>query len=551
MSRACCLDLAPQGHDLTAFQRSTQRHVGRRLVRKRLLKDAGRVDLFEDGSTVVHRKYRLGSYASCAFLNDFDVALAADKNGRIDVVRLPRFGETEKPRPLGIVLAQELQTRANPESSNITPATAEGRCKLYSMQRGNAFAVGLPCGEYRVFATEHASTWGEQRGQSTPSPLSQTIPPKSNPYITKGWRVKRPTRRYKRDPESLYLVDQLYTFWDAGLFGTEIPCWSGENPDTAFSLNADTNYTNSNTPHGSDAQWDFRETGSALMSVHVHPFRDCFTVKVMDDRAPHQPGDHRHDVVIDQQMKGKQGREDVTSVCFASDNVVATSVQCQSGTEITNCIKLFDIRMTRKGTPVSEVVLPTFPRDMVHGTDPIKSLQFSKLNDDSQTVAMPGAETSTETVVRLTSSCSGTILASLCEDSTGGGTSTRFYKHCVIDPVQERVKVAFDQEVLGGGPAHFAIDSMHEYMACYDGLDISLLNLAPKPVGSSRSTQRNRKRNHQGESSALDDSATTMHAKFLDRYGLNTSISCLAFNESGTSLIGGSSDGDLFVWRVG
>jgi hypothetical protein len=228
MSRACCLDLAPQGHDLTNFQRSTQRYVGRRLVRKRLLKDAGRVDLHEDGSTAVHRKYQLDSYVNCAFLNDSDVALAADHNGRIDIVRLPRYDETDKPRPLGTVLAQELQTRANPEYDNTT--AAKGCKKLYSMQRGEAFAVGLPCGEYRVFATERAATWGEKRGLSAPAPLSQTIPPNANAYITKGWKVRRPTRRYMRDPGSLSLAEQLTSFWDAELLGTEIPGWSGEHP---------------------------------------------------------------------------------------------------------------------------------------------------------------------------------------------------------------------------------------------------------------------------------------------------------------------------------
>jgi hypothetical protein len=545
MSHACCLDLAPQGHDLTNFQRSTQRHVGRRLVRKRLLKDAGRVDLYEDGSTAVHRKYQLEKYVNCAFLNDSDVALAADINGRIDIVRLPRYGETDKPRPLGTVLAQELQTRANPENNNNVMSAVEGRCKLYSMQGGNAFAVGLPCGEYRVFATERASTWGEQRGLSTPSPLSQNIPPNANPYITKGWKVRRPTRRYKRDPESLSLAKQLTSFWDAELLGTEIPCWS--NPDTASFLNTETSCTKPTT-QSSDAQWDFRETGSALMSVHVHPYKDCFAVRVMDDRAQHHPGNQRHNIVIDHEIKGKQGREDVTSVCFASDDVVATSVQCQLGTGRTSCIKLFDIRMTRNGTAASAVVLPSFPRDIVHGTDSIKSLQLSKLNDDSLPYNS-GIEPTTGTVVSLTSSYSGSIMVTLCEDATMG-----LYKHCLIDPVQERVKATVKQDIWKGGIAYFAIDSMHEYIACSDGADISFHDFASVEPGGPAKTitqNRNRKRNHQGLSSTLDNSPNTIHGKFHDRYGLPTSISCLAFNESGSSLIGGSTDGDLFVWRVG
>lgn len=555
MSRACCLDLAPQGYDLTKFQRSTQRQVGRRLVRKRLLKDAGRVDLYEDGSTAVHRKYQLDSYVNCAFLNDSDVALAADKNGRIDIVRLPRYDETDKPRPLGTVLAQELQTRAHTQSNT---RAAKSRCKLYSMQRGNAFAVGLPCGEYRVFATERASTWGEQRGLSTPSPLSQTIPPKASPYITKGWKVKRPVRRYTRDPASLSLAEQLTSFWDAELLGTEIPGWSGENPDTASFFNTETSCTKP-TPQSSDAQWDFRETGSALLSVHVHPYKDCFAVRVMDDRAQQYPGDQRHNIVIDHHIKGKQGREDVTSVCFASDQAVATSTQRQSGAGITSCIKLFDIRMTRNGTAAAAVVLPSFPRDIVHGMGPIKSLQSSKLSADSRTYSSGTATTGT--VVNLASSCNGSILVSLCEDLPNGvdgmfmDAPLGLYKHCVIDPVQERVKATVNQEIREEGKTYFAVDSTHECVACYDGTDISLHAFASVEAGGPPNKaikqNRNRKRNHHGISSTFDSSPNTIHGKFLDRYGLTTTISCLAFDESGTSLIGGSTDGDLFVWRVG
>jgi hypothetical protein len=61
--------------------------------------------------------------------------------------------------------------------------------------------------------------------------LSQIIPPNANNYVTKGWNVRRPTRRYTRDPESPSLAEQLTSFWDTELLGTEIPCWSGEHPD--------------------------------------------------------------------------------------------------------------------------------------------------------------------------------------------------------------------------------------------------------------------------------------------------------------------------------
>merc|ERR1712032_1648106 len=40
-----------------------------------------------------------------------------------------------------------------------------------------------------------------------------------------------------------------------------------------------------------------------------------------------------------------------------------------------------------------------------------------------------------------------------------------------------------------------------------------------------------------------------MNASLTDRYGMETELSCIAMNANGTSLLGGSTDGDLFVWR--
>ena len=40
-----------------------------------------------------------------------------------------------------------------------------------------------------------------------------------------------------------------------------------------------------------------------------------------------------------------------------------------------------------------------------------------------------------------------------------------------------------------------------------------------------------------------------MDASLTDRYGMETELSCIAMNANGTALLGGSTDGDLFVWR--
>ena len=38
-------------------------------------------------------------------------------------------------------------------------------------------------------------------------------------------------------------------------------------------------------------------------------------------------------------------------------------------------------------------------------------------------------------------------------------------------------------------------------------------------------------------------------ASLTDRYGVKTELSCIAMNSNGTALLGGTTDGDLFVWR--
>jgi hydroxymethylpyrimidine pyrophosphatase-like HAD family hydrolase len=77
------------------------------------------------------------------------------------------------------------------------------------------------------------------------------------------------------------------------------------------------------------------------------------------------------------------------------------------------------------------------------------------------------------------------------------------YKHCVIDPVQELVKATVNQEIREEGTAHFAIDRNHEYVACYDGADISL-HVSSQPVNKGK--QSRRLRNHH---STLDNPPNT------------------------------------------
>jgi len=41
-----------------------------------------------------------------------------------------------------------------------------------------------------------------------------------------------------------------------------------------------------------------------------------------------------------------------------------------------------------------------------------------------------------------------------------------------------------------------------------------------------------------------------IETKIQDSNGLQTELSDMAFNESGTAIVGASQDGDIFVWRT-
>jgi hypothetical protein len=43
----------------------------------------------------------------------------------------------------------------------------------------------------------------------------------------------------------------------------------------------------------------------------------------------------------------------------------------------------------------------------------------------------------------------------------------------------------------------------------------------------------------------------TIRPTIEDEHGIRSRLQCLAFNETGTSLVGGTDAGDLFLWRGG
>jgi hypothetical protein len=94
----------------------------------------------------------------------------------------------------------------------------------------------------------------------------------------------------------------------------------------------------------------------------------------------------------------------------------------------------------------------------------------------------------------------------------------------------------------------YGIAGSHNYMTCLGEGELSspsilIYNLRETP---SRSCGHKRRI----DDVPRDDSwSSRIDPMLKDRHGLETQLSCIALNRGGTAIVGGSRDGDLFVWR--
>lgn len=97
----------------------------------------------------------------------------------------------------------------------------------------------------------------------------------------------------------------------------------------------------------------------------------------------------------------------------------------------------------------------------------------------------------------------------------------------------------------------------HNYMACLgdrqgEGISssIQVYNLQETPPSRRSSSKKRTAKGEPRVEKEEDETASfQFHPALKDRHGLESQLSCLTMNESGTSILGGSNDGDLFAWR--
>jgi hypothetical protein len=570
-------------------------------------------DCYKDGSTVIYRRQEdwsyNHSYVNCIFLDSHDTVLAADALGRMDIIQLPRYShghggsqssaEDPPPRLMGTAFANDL--------SIYPPLKDFSTIKLKPIQSGHAFCVGMPSGDYHVLGTEQASTWGNKYNLRDTTCFSQShsaiiarpdVSSDQSSYIQHAWTLQGPRRRYHRNRQTARLslthmmknAHQTMKTASAGASAlvdveghelAEIDEWGTERAGPRRALLQRVRFVPSMRPPNS-SQWDFYETPSTLLAAKVDAEHDSFWLHVLDNRLPHTSHRDKSSSVVcvdttSHDDRGSSCEEHVTSCTFASEYCLATAhVWCYKGygwasasdafdnrpldtAETKSCIKLWDIRMVANRQPLHEVVLPSFPNDSTIGLEPTETLNTGvDLNDTYSGLSIGESTSSPLVITGLASSVKskGTLLV-----TAQSRTQCRETEHYLLDLGRQKFTRQIKQTMPNAGLAPvFGSAASHNYMACVGGEankpSIKVYNLHEEPLRTTTSTTtaRSKKRTLDGFSGQgggeQDDS---WHSKFdpvlKDRHGLQTQLSCMAMNDSGIAILGGSNDGDLFVWR--
>jgi len=544
-----------------------------RLIRKkrRLVNKLTSQNLLKQSnpSSSIHQEYSNLAFFSCpaaisgvAFLDGENKSiLSTDSSGKIIIHRRNREDERGFTKLLELSPLSQASLKLYPLSSSALDTNnnddASGIC--------HSFCVGLPNGDFRVYSTEK-ERWSDG--------ASQLAPHYHKCYNLYGHHQRGSRRRFYRDNiRSLYdtfnknnqrhhIPPSLQQDYFNEILDWETKPWMIRpsffdwNTEESLQQRTSSNLTRFYPGNGTESLWDFREVGpSLLMAAFVDTERDCFTI--MDRRAT-RPVVYCNNLTSSPNGNADVSRlsEDITAVCFASDYCVATSHtwKVNDGTE--NAIKLWDIRMPSE--EMVDYILPSFPYDTIsrsqhgkqwyvggHGKitkDPcckgeIGSRHINNLSSSRHTNAI---------MITLQSNCGVTGTESILFDpvrekvifkhSTQRSTSGSRIKNMDL-PV---VSVSHDQ-------AHIAIsETMNE-------TGRTRISFYDPTIDNDHCGNRQRKRNVADMEEQLTTRKHPGHIGTInpileDGDGIRTRLTSLAWNRDGTSLAGGSSDGDIFIW---
>ncbi len=536
----------PLPYDGSSKQTKYVKQWGTRLARKKMIQrcSATKEDCYSDGTRVIYRQRedwsRQQGYSACTFLDPLDTVLAFDRSGCIDVIRLPTLcGAT--PRKLGTVLVDALDLRMC-DHTPITP-------KLKSLKGGQSFVVA--CGEsLHVFASERVRSWGDDRHLEK-SYFSEISP---SAFLAASWTLHGPRRKYHRDYHNVNLSlanmastnNRIYRDHHDIHLLREIENWNVGTPKERLSLE-DSRFCRRRSVFQS-AKWDFYETASSLLAARVDSEQDSFWLQLIDERI-HDPV-----VCVDQASRDVNLRfeEHIMACAFASQTLLATAhLTCPSsrpsstpisGTSrqgeqrMESCVKLWDIRMissTRKENELATVHLPQFPYNRISPFSP--ELVRENLFDDE------GLGHFVISTLSSSRDDMGTILL------TAQSQNEALVEHYLLNlgnlHCEKINRQKDDQEHL-----LFSASENHDILACVENQNEILLFDSKNKGLNTHGSKRQIDGSLKSQGSHCQPSAC-LHVDIKDRHGLETQLSCISMNSTGTSILGGSIDGDLIVWR--
>ncbi|CAB9502641.1 expressed unknown protein [Seminavis robusta] len=559
----------------TDHRRQRQYQVGRNIARKRLLQT---VTTSSTGNpmTAHHRPMRGGDvcatgdkYCNCSFLDGRDVILAATVQGDLDILRVPSSG------PMTELTAK---LRLNNDDYDYSYSMAAGY-KLKPMQQGHGFAVGTPSGSFSIFSTEHATAWCRQQlpmnwkrtSSVRQEPLHRHADDDNTlPFVTHQWQSEILSMQQQQSPQQQDRYDSLS-------MGSSLEMLPSPGKELCI------------TPHN-DALWDFWETPSCLLAAHAsQDSRGGRRTRLLDCRTMKQGCVADIDLIGHHQKKFLARQEEITAIGFASEwTLLSAHARPLSRGRIDNCIHIWDLRK---------------PESPVHQYKPPKNADPSNTRGNFFVSRLTPTDGAVMVTLQSFASAPGqdnrTTVQHVWMDLARLSTVTRSSRK--LDEEEEAVCV----QQNGGGS--FAVTPNQDFMACYSqakpnsdcdvvrlfDLESYSKNKKPKPQPPKRKlslhqarVQMSRKRSLHGKgklsikgsheedtsstcsTSGSDDDfnsdkhdlppmeehhqsfscAAAFKPNLQDRYGLTTHLSCMAVNDMGSSIVGGSHDGDIFVW---
>jgi hypothetical protein len=504
---ACILDVPSSSSSAL----STRQRLGQSIGRKRLLKNA-------DPKHVIHPSFDTQmAITSVNFLNETNI-LSADSQGQIAVHRLP-VGSSDIHKVLELPPLQDHLALVN----------------LCPLSDGTSFGVGLPNGDYRIYSVE------EGRWSSSGTALTHSSPSPSY----RGYQMYGARRRYHRDfQNSMWscLVDgSSHCYTSPSSHWSEISDWENKRCMTrpnSYQWLENIDSLPGRYPSTQDG-WAFRETASTLHSAFVDPERDCFSV--MDHRVPGP--------VLCYSNKSRPCQEDITACCFISDNALATSHvwRATSDKHPSNSIRIWDLRKMNE-KPAVQHVLPSFPYDSIRNVE--RATEWFVSGDEQNTLVGPSSQTNASSnhqyITKLSPSrdLNNTLVITL-------QLADRRTELVIYDYIHN--KVTFQQTCDEDSPVVAAVTPNHDFVATSSilaGAKTKISFFDPHHKTTTTTTTKSRKR---PATTTVPRPAAALVGCFSpeleDRLGIRTRLTSLSWNATGTSLVGGSLDGDLFVWE--